>query len=171
MGKEFAGSFIAGIDHLISKLETSDIAMAQRLLDATYYETPRPAWDTGELRSSGAAFIGTTKVANTPLTGPNPNVPAAWRKKRGTKWQMRRGGNQSFAGMRMRTLKTATRIEGNFPSTVRGKISIIYRARAAALMHEWAGNFTAADAGPHYISAKLARSGRYMASVFREVLA
>jgi hypothetical protein len=171
MGREFAAGVLEGIDHLISKLETVDITLAQRLLDATYFEVPRPAWDTGELRSSGAAYIGTTKVASTPLTGPNPNVPAEWRKKRGTKWQMDRGGNRSFASMRMRVFNTATRVEGEFPSTVRGKISIVYRARAAALMHEWAGNFTAADAGPHYISAKLARGGRYMANIFREVLA
>ena len=170
MAKEFAG-LIAGIDKLVSRLEQADVMLAQRLLDATYYEYPRPAWDTGELRSSGAAYIGTTKVASTPETGPNPAVPAAWRKKRGTKWQADRGGNQSFASMRMRTLRTATEVIGDLPSTIRGRITIMYRARAAALMHEWQGNFTAADAGPHYISAKLANGQRYMAEVFRQVLA
>ena len=166
MVKEFAG-LVVGIDKLVSRLEQADIILAQRLLDATFYEYPRPAWDTGELRSSGAAYIGTTKVAETPETGANPNVPAAWRKKRGTKWQRNRGGNQAFVGMRMRTLRTANEVIGNMPSTVRGRITIMYRARAAALMHEWQGNFTTFDAGPHYISAKLMNGNKYMTEVFR----
>ena len=169
MGKEFAG-LVVGVDKLLSRLKQADIMLAQRMLDATYSEYPRPAWDTGELRSSGAAFIGTTRVATTPPTGPNPDVPAAWRKKRGTKWQRSRGGDQSFETMRMRTLHTATEVITDLPATVRGLITIIYRSRSAALMHEWGGNFTTYDAGPHYISAKLARGQRYMAEVFRRVL-
>jgi len=176
MGKEFAG-LIQGIDRLMSKLNYADVAMAEKLLDATFYEYPHPAWDTGELRSSGAAYIGTTKVAETPETGQNPMVPEAWRKKRGRS-QFTRGGNQSFASVRMRALRTATRMSGMaLTRTVRGKISIIYRAQAAALMHEWTlsigqgRSFTSPDAGPHYISAKNTKSNQYMTEVFREILA
>lgn len=175
MAKEFAG-LIQGVDRLLSRLNYADVALAEKLLDATFYEYPRPAWDTGELRSSGAAYIGTTKVAETPATGQNPAVPAAWIKKRG-RGHLLRGGNQSFASMPIKTLHRATRTSGHaLASTVRGKISIVYRARAAALMHEWTATigvgrkFTAADAGPHYISAKLARGQKYMTEVFRDIL-
>lgn len=175
MAKEFAG-LIQGIDRLMSKLNYADVTMAEKLLDATFYEYPRPAWDTGELRSSGAAYIGMTKVAETPKTGQNPMVPTAWRKKRGRS-QFIRGGNQSFGSVRMRTLHKATRTGGMaLTNTVRGKITIVYRAQAAALMHEWTlsigqgRKFTSPDAGPHYISAKLAKGNQYMTEIFREIL-
>jgi len=167
---EFVGALVQGVDHLISQLKDVDRRIALDLLDATYSEYPRPPWNTGQLRSSGAAYIGTTKVGTTPETGPNPNGPARTREK--GSGGLSTGSSTftpTFFGNTAKHLATANL--GEPPNTVRGKITIIYHSPVAALMHEWDGGFSDSQSGPGYITQKLYKLDttmyKHLGDVFR----
>lgn len=155
-------AIIANIQKLKGKLELAPTVIAKQCLDATYHQVPRPPWNTGQLRSSGAAYVGGRRVAKTPLTGPNPK--GSWTIRKRTKHKAVGGLSRGSATGTVKAPETTNitkfsqpglEVSGNLPSTVTGSISIVYHSPVAALMHEWDGNFSDAQSGKYYISSKI----------------
>jgi len=163
---EFA-AVIAKLDRLVTQLSNADVEIANELLDATHDKAPRPAWNTGQLRNSGVAYIGSIPVGYTAgmTTFPNPNGAYAKYGKRG---RAELGVLKSFGTLRKRGLDTGD-ADGEF-GTTRGKITIVYTSPVAALMHEWTGKFSAPLAGANYISAKMATADIIAVKVLRKYL-
>ena len=171
--KEFTAGMIQGVDRLYSRLLEADVELARELLDATYSDYPRPAWNTGELRASGAVYIGGQKIMATPdlpnfQPGPNPygqyalfgDIASAGR------------ANLDFTGGGAKELKIGKLRQGEgdeLPVTVRGIITVIYSAPTAALMHDWDGGFSDDESGPGYISLKLIKFGPQFNQVMRRI--
>jgi hypothetical protein len=162
--REFAAGLISGIDRLIRQANEVDINLAKELLDSTLNDYPRPAWNTGELRSSGAVYIGGQLIKQNPWVGANPVGAYATMENAG----MATPGNSNVVGeLRIRKLRQGT--TGDNVSSLRGKITVIYDSPVAAMMHEWNGGFSDDESGPHYISAKLLKFGPRFQEVLREI--
>jgi len=167
-GKEFVGAIIEGTTRLASRLNEVDVELARELLDATYYDYPRPAWNTGQLRSSGAVYIGGKLIATTPETSPNP---LGWYETRGGKMGQAEANVGAFEGvgeLKIGKIRRATDIE-SMVTSLKGAITVIYQSPVAALMHEWPHGFTDGDSGRGYISEKLLKFDRQFTEVFRRV--
>lgn len=166
--------FVAGIvDALeLMKRTVSDVPQiaAEEFLTSTLVDVPTPPRDTGELRQSGAVYVGSRLAAtaqslavgrsrvtqdmleprmlssvNGPVrAGSNPLRDAPFISKQVSAKKLQTGG----VGRSSR--KTA------FP-TVRGKITVVYEARHAALMHEWTGVLHEPGSGAGFISSKVYR--------------
>ena len=136
---------------------------------------PAPPWNTGALRNSGAAYVGSRLVATTSGWGQNPNGPAV--KVRRVRGRDARGrfsskivGGLSRGSVDVDFLPSQLGYisKKSLGTSVIDTITLIYHHPVAALMHEWSGGFSPATppAGPHYISSKFDSFGRN----FREVL-
>lgn len=163
MSNELVAGLIEGVNELIERIGLSPDILAEELLDETLYTYPAPAWNTGELRSSGAAYVGGRFVSQTPWVGSNPE---GWFEKFGKRGSAGEGGGffgrtggNVYSGMRKQYLS----------SSVRDTISIVYHSPVAEMMHEWSGGFTADDAGPGYIEEKLLHSAYNLRNVYRMV--
>lgn len=165
MAREFAASLIEGINRLTARLEQSADNLAEELLDKTYYEVPRPAWNTGDLRSSGAVYVGSRLVKRTPWTGANP---VGGYTAMGSSGISENTGGFAAKTMRASKLQKGTR-GSDYVSTVRDKITVIYDSPVAALMHEWPGGFSHPESGPLYIAAKFITFDKNFYQVMKEV--
>lgn len=168
MAREFAANLIAGINRLYSRLNVVDVQLAKELLRATYEDYPRPAWNTGQLRSSGAVYIGGRLIATTSQTGANPGGSWALHGQSGRVDQG--AGPFILKELHIRKIRSATTTAGTEAVTsLRGKITVIYNSPVAAMMHEWAGGFSDDESGPHYITAKFLTFDAKLYEAFREV--
>lgn len=166
MAREFAAGLIEGVDRLLSRLNEADVELAESLLDATYYDPPRPPWNTGELRSSGTVYIGGQLIKKTPWTGANPVGPYANAGIAGSA-DPYSGGNR-VQELRMRNIRQGT-AGSDIVDSLRGKITVIYDSPVAALMHEWEGGFSDSESGRFYISSKLAMFSPTFYQVMKEL--
>ncbi len=165
MARGFAANIIGGIDRLISRLNHVDVELAIRLLNNTLNDYPRPPWNTGELRSSGAVYIGGRLIQTNPQIGSNPN--GAWEKHGNSGYVSDVGaGAGTIKELRIAKIRTSDDVS---VSTLKGKITVIYTSDIAAVMHEWPGGFSDPDSGPYYISAKLITFGGDFHEAFRNV--
>lgn len=168
MAEEFAAGLVKNIKQLAANLASIPDDLASQLLADTYLETPRPPWNTGELRDSGAVYVGSRLVATTVgmfgEAGINPKGDYALTGKTGLAT-----GGVRYPLMRMsqRKLLKANR---NYAavSTVRDQITVFYQAPHAALMHDWPGAFSDPDSGAGYVSLKLVRFSKPFEMVIRQ---
>jgi hypothetical protein len=187
--------FVAGVvDRLAlveAFLEQSPEVIAEELLRASLVDAPRPPWRSGELRSSGAVYIGGRLFMTTPevaakhgvsdLLGPNPKFAA----EDGHIYRARsffgRASNRHLSGialvpkrLRKADLLKATERSGSAFTGLRNKITLYYHAPHAAIMHEWAKGFSDPLSGAHYISSKLgnvsSRASVLLKQVFYETI-
>jgi len=166
-------SYVAGVIDTLEALEELIIAdipetVAHEFLKSTLVDSPRPPWQTGSLRRSGVVYIGgvkylTTEDLNVPhLLGHNPDAPlySAWARRRMSKKAINagqgiEGGSYSSPqSLTLRKVKYKSTGSTGAISTLRGKITVMYQAPHAALMHEWTGNFSDPLSGAHFISSK-----------------
>jgi hypothetical protein len=169
--------FVAGIVDRLALVEEflskSPEVIAQEALLGSLVEVPRPPWRTGELRNSGAVYIGGRLHMTTPevaawhgyseLLEPNPRFTG----ESGilsSNLTTGRALGRHLSGLPLvpNRLRRDTLVGGTTESygstgfdTLRNKITIYYHAPHAALMHEWSGGFTDPLSGSHYISSKL----------------
>ena len=184
---EFVG-IIGSLKVLQTKMVAAPKEIARECLMATYNEVPRPPWNTGQLRSSGSAYVGGRRVAITPLTGPNPNGPWQKRKKvskviKGISFVGAEGGKTrgsatsvihqpwtlNITKFQQPDVDTNLHMASKLPTTVTGEITIIYHSPVAALMHEWEGGFSDPSSGKFYITAKFPRFEHIFTDVMRRI--
>jgi hypothetical protein len=168
MGKEY--EYVIGainkLEALAQTLHETPEMIAEEFLRATLIDVPRPPWWTGELRNSGGVYIGnslhmtTQEIASLhgawDLLGENPKFSGSAVTGAGLATG-RHYGDTSLVPQRFRGSKATYKGSGSYGEfdSFRNKISVIYQAPHAALMHEWGGKFTDEMSGAHYISSKV----------------
>ena len=157
-------SYVAGVIDKLEAMEyliSEDIPeeIANTFLTHTLVAEPRPPWATGALRRSGVVYIGGTKYMDTndvafqegmpELIGINPRFHGEI-------------GYGKFDGeystpkkLKLSKVKYKGSRSTGAISTLRGKITVMYQAPHAAIMHEWPGKFSDPQSGAHYISSKI----------------
>jgi hypothetical protein len=155
--------FVAGVIEKIAKFQgvlyATPYLLAEEFLRATLVDEPRPPWNTGALRRSGAAYIGTQRVLTTADLGHDDLLginPSGWYETRamvGMAYTAYGKATKSIRGSKIKTGMGKGR-RGKFDS-LRGKVTVVYSAPYAALMHEWPGEFTDNQSGAHYVSSKI----------------
>ena len=168
-------SYVAGV---INQLDTLEFfigevvpeVLAYEFLRSTLMDVPRPPWQTGSLRRSGSAYVGQRKVTTTldvaikegrlDLLGVNTNSP--WYKGtgligHGIDERITDTSNDFYSTpltARLRKLKTSGQRRYSAITTMAGKVTVMYQAPHAALMHEWNGTFSDTQSGAHFVSSK-----------------
>jgi hypothetical protein len=163
---EFVGVAIDKLEGMAKTLAQTPEVLAEEFLKATLIDEPRPPWNTGELRNSGGVYIGNQLYMTTQdvayrygaeyLLEENPN---GWYVKQG-KSGMASGRHYSDYGavpQRFSSSKFSYKESGSTGSfdSFRNKVTVIYQAPHAELMHEWPGKFTDPQSGAHFISDKM----------------
>lgn len=168
MADEFVAGLVKGISTLARNLEKVPAALAKELLYSTWHDVPRPPWNTGQLRNSGYAYVGSKLVAQTErdfgFTGANPN---GLFESDGISGMAT--GDYWSSGAKRLTVKKLLGANINYAAvsgSLADQITIMYQAPHAALMHDWVGGISDPDSGPGYVSLKLAKFG----PKFHEVL-
>ena len=62
---EFVAGVLDTLDSIQQGLAESPMILAKEFLRSTLIDEPRPPWNTGELRNSGAVYIGGQKYLTT----------------------------------------------------------------------------------------------------------
>lgn len=173
MGKQ--KSYVAGVLDRLATLEffigeVIPEVLAEEFLRSTLVDQPRPPWATGSLRRSGSVYIGGRKYMSTTdvatlygvehLLGPNPI--AMYNIEHNPDFNVGYGideydsPNNYSTPARLKLGSIKYKGSGSFGAvrTLRGKVTVMYQAPHAALMHEWTGEFSDDKSGPHYVSSK-----------------
>lgn len=188
---EFVAAIVDKLSFMEELISTTPDIVAEVALRQTLEDEPRPPWRTGELRASGAVYIGsrlhctTQDLANQypelqSLMGVNPDAPAYVLNNKMllkpvglAKWRHLTGElvipklmSKSFL------VKGSTDMSGAWRHglTVRNKIEVVYHAPHAAWMHEWTGEFLDPSSGAHYVSSKFWHLESYVGSFIRRVI-
>lgn len=160
--KQSVIGMINNVKRLANQLQAAPTIMAIELLDAAFSDQPRPAWNTGELRSSGAAYVGGKRVAQTPKVGANPVGSYATMGERGRAGTgggaLGKFGGNIYSEFRIKYARGGTS-QSDIVTTLRDTISIVFHSPVAMMMHEWTKGFSDDEAGPGYIEKKLLASG------------
>jgi len=186
-------SYVAGIVDAINTMEeiiayTTPEIIAYEFLKSTLMDYPRPPWQTGALRRSGVVYIGGRKYMTTTdvairegameLLGPNYASPyyagaplgASGVYKDIPMFSPNIGfGDESSAGYSTPNTLTLKKVKFKDTgstgaiSSLRSKITVMYQAPHAALMHEWPGGFSDMLSGAHYVSGKAIMSTKLAA--------
>lgn len=171
---EFVAGVLDGLAMLEAGMDAAPEIIAEKFLHSTLVDEPRPPWETGELRNSGAVYIGgrlhmtTTDLAATDWTvqgllEPNPaffDVETGEYAKSTGRAKGRHLGGKPLVPSLLRGGKLRRGLMGfgkgytRKTFTLRNKITVMYQAPHALLMHEWPGNFSDAKSGAHFITAK-----------------
>ena len=171
---EFVAGVLNGLAMLEAGMDAAPEIIAEKFLHSTLVDEPRPPWQTGELRNSGAVYIGgrlhmtTASLAATDwqveqLLEPNPAFfdveSGKWAKPSG-----RQTDRHKKLGPLVPSLLRGDRLRTDFMAYFKGaaratftlsnKITVMYQAPHALLMHEWPGNFSDAKSGAHFITSK-----------------
>lgn len=170
---EFVAGVLDTLDSIQQGLAESPMILAEEFLRSTLIDEPRPPWNTGELRNSGAVYIGGQKYRTTgqiaakygflDQMGRNPRFGAAKLNEEfheedyygmATDRHLKSVATtpKRFRGEKLRFTGAGTK--GKFKN-LRGKVTVVYQAPHAALMHEWPGKFTDKKSGAHYVSGKV----------------
>jgi hypothetical protein len=157
--------------------DTAEIA-GEEFLASTLVDQPTPPRNTGELRNSGAVYIGSELIATTSsLANTHPRVntemltPRTLDTASGDKVRansddglstFRHLGSTPLVPKRLRRSKLAgggAGVSGRRTKVgpLSGKITVLYQAPHAALMHEWSGWMHEPGSGAHFISSKAFR--------------
>ena len=175
--------YVAGVINTLEAMEAligqSPEVVAEVFLRDTIEKQPKPAWETGALRRSGMAYIGSVPYINTVgLLGPmhrdlqdNPNfyaresmtfTGATDRPESYDSFSVLRGPRH-IKGAESLTFKDVKRsgrgglnrfAAARKKFTLRDKVTVAYSAPYAATMHEWTGNFSHHESGPGFITTK-----------------
>jgi hypothetical protein len=158
--------FVAGVIEKIAKFQgvlyATPYLLAEEFLRATLVDEPRPPWNTGALRRSGAAYIGTKRVLTTADLGHDDLLginPSGWYETRGMVGMAYTAYGKATKSIRGSKIKTGMGKgrRGKFDS-LHSKVTVVYSAPYAALMHEWPGKFTDNASGAHYVSSKILKA-------------
>ena len=183
-------SYVAGV---LDRLETLSVLigevipeeLAYEFLRSTLMDIPRPPWQTGSLRRSGVAYIGNKKYLTTDMVATmegrqdllGPNVHSPWYKGTGL---IGYGIDESVsdsafystpARLKLSKVKYKGGASTGKIATLRGKVTVMYQAPHAALMHEWNGTFSDSKSGAHFISSKILNATQATALRIQELSA
>jgi len=171
---EFVAGVLDGLEMLEAGMAAAPDIIAERFLHSTLVDEPRPPWESGELRNSGAVYIGgrlhmtTADLAATDwqverLLAPNPAFFGVGTGKFAESTGRAKGRHKKLGPLVPQLLR-GDKLHIGFMKyykglsksdfTLRNKITVMYQAPHALLMHEWAGNFSDAKSGAHFISSK-----------------
>jgi len=167
-----AKSYVAGVLQNIKQLQNSLARLPEQtafaLLQSCLEDEPTPPWDSGDLRNSGAAYVGARLVATTedfehydqnPRAHPND----ANFGRKGSK------GSTILSSFRSRERAGAASY-GAALSTTRDAVTVVFRTEYANLMHDGNYNPREPGSGPLFVSSKLPRFGYKFTELARQAI-
>lgn len=171
MAKSYVAGVLQGIKNLQSSLQNMPTQTAYALLQSCIEDEPTPPWDSGDLRNSGAAYVGSRLVA----TGDEFSPSGHWGQNPTPHPSDEKSGRNTAKGatvlstFRSREREGAT-LSGAPLASTRNTVSVVFRTDHADAMHN--GKYRAREpgSGPLFISSKLATFGYKFTEIARHAI-
>jgi len=169
MAKSYVAGVLQGIKRLQSSLSNMPEQTAYALLQSCLEDEPTPPWDSGDLRNSGAAYVGTRLVTTTEdfgEYGQNPRASAndlVYGRKTAS-------GGSHLESFRSRARQGATQMGGAPLTSFRDTVSVVFKTDYANQMHNGVYKPREPGSGPLFVSSKLPIFGRKFTEIARFAL-
>jgi len=169
MAKSYVAGVLQGIKRLQGSLADMPTQTAYALLQSCLEDEPTPPWDSGDLRNSGAAYVGTRLVATTADFGEYEQNPKSSPNDL-TFGRKTASGASILGSFRSRSREGAVKMGGSSLATFRDTVSVVFRTPYANEMHYGSYNPREPGSGPFYVSSKLPVFGKRFTEIARFAL-